>query len=299
MTSFEDLTLATTAHNNAQISAEMLRSFEANLGRVEEIVVVDDGSGESYSAPALSAPVRVIRNENALGFCKASDLALREVRTKYALLADADILFEPGDFAGGYSEFRRGNWAWVNFRQISFQGVPQSAYEQPMMPPLVFAAGNQAFRFWEKFQSGPAEPWAEHRIVEVEAAHSSCTLVNMEAFRAVGGFDPWYWQCQSDVDLSLRLRQNRHRVGIDFGYRVKHDGAGGKGGGPARVLDLYRSRIYLYEKFHPSSRFYLRPLLLVRHVFELGWFALVALFKKEPRLQLRLEMLKGVLKGYR
>lgn len=80
---------------------------------------------------------------------------------------------------------------------------------------------------------------------------------------------------------------------------MKHDGAGGKGGGPARVLDLYRSRIYLYEKFHPSSRFYLRPLLLVRHVFELGWFALVALFKKEPRLQLRLEMLKGVLKGYR
>jgi|GEM_PF-912432 len=299
MTRFEDLTLATTAHNNAQLSAEMLRSFETNLGCAEEIVVVDDGSREPYPVAPLSAPVRVFRNESALGFCKASDLALRAVRTKYALLADADILFEPGDFPGGYAEFRKGNWAWINFRQISFQGVPQSAYEQPMMPPLLFAAGNQAFRFWEKFQSGPAEASAEHRIVDVEAAHSSCTLVNMEAFRAVGGFDPWYWQCQSDIDLSLRLRQNGYRVGIDFGYRVKHDGAGGKGGGPARILDLYRSRIYLYEKFHPSSRFYLRPLLFVRHLFELSWFALVALFKKEPRLQLRLEMLKGVLKGYR
>jgi GT2 family glycosyltransferase len=120
----------------------------------------------------------------------------------------------------------------------------------------------------------------------------------MEAFHAAGGFDRWYWQCQSEIDLCLRLRKGGHRVGIDFGYCVKHDGAGGKGGGPARVLDLYRSRLHLYEHFYPSSRFYLRPLLFVRHLAEVAWFALVALFKKEPRLQLRLEMLKGVLKGY-
>jgi GT2 family glycosyltransferase len=298
MTRFDDLTLATTAHNNAETSAEMLRSFEANLGCVEEIVVVDDGSKNPYTVPALSAPLRLVRIESALGFCKASDLALREVRTRYALLADADILFEPGDFEGGYSEFRKGNWAWANFRQISFEGVPQSAFEQPMMPPWIFAAGNQVFRFWEKFHGRLAEPSSDHRFVEVEAAHSSCTLVDMEAFRTVGGFDSWYWQCQSDIDLSLRLRKKGYRVGIDFGYRVKHDGAGGKGGGAARVLDLYRSRLHLYEKFYPASRFYLRPLLFVRHLMELAWFALVALFKNEPRLQMRREMLKGVLKGY-
>jgi hypothetical protein len=34
-------------------------------------------------------------------------------------------------------------------------------------------------------------------------------------------------------------------------------------------------------------------------LFELAWFALVALFKNEPRLQTRIEMVKGVLKGYR
>jgi hypothetical protein len=80
---------------------------------------------------------------------------------------------------------------------------------------------------------------------------------------------------------------------------VKHEGAGGKSGGAARVLDLYRSRVHLYENFYPVSRVYLRPLLFVRHLFELAWFALVALFKNEPRLQTRIEMVKGVLKGYR
>ena len=298
MTQFADLTLATTAHNNEQTSADMLRSFATNLGTVAEIVVVDDGSTQPYRAPDLSSPVRVIRMEQAHGFCHASDVALRAVQTKYALLVDADVLFEPGDFAGGFAEFQKGNWAWVNFRQTNFQGQPQSAYEQPLMPPWVFAAGNQILKLWEKFQHVPA-PTRDSRIAEVEVAHSSCTLVNMEAFRAAGGFDRWYWQCQSDIDLSLRLRKTGQRVGIDFGYCVKHEGAGGKSGGTARVLDLYRSRVHLYEKFHPSSRFYLRPLLFIRHALELAWFALVALFKNEPRLQLRLEMLKGVLKGYR
>ncbi|HYJ05237.1 MAG TPA: glycosyltransferase [Chthoniobacterales bacterium] len=298
MTRFDDLTLATTAHNNEQMSAAMLRSFETNLGTVAEIVVVDDGSAQPYRAPALSGPVRVIRSEQAHGFCRASDDALRAVQTKYALLVDADVLFERGDFAGGYAEFQKGNWAWVNFRQTNFQGQPQGAYEQPLMPPWIFAAGNQALKLWEKFQRTP-EPTPSARIVEVEAAHSSCTLVDMEAFRAAGGFDRWYWQCQSDIDLSLRLRKGGQRVGIDFGYCVKHEGAGGKTGGAGRVLDLYRSRVHLYEHFHPASRFYLRPLLFVRHALELAFFAPVALFKNEPRLQTRVEMLKGVLKGYR
>jgi GT2 family glycosyltransferase len=298
MTRFDDLTIATTAHNNEQMSAGMLRSFEANLGTAAEIVVVDDVSAQPYRAPTLASPLRVIRTKQAHGFCRASDVALRAVRTRYALLVDADVLFEPGDFAGGYAEFQKGNWAWVNFRQTNFQGLPQSAYEQPLMPPWIFAAGNQAFKIWEKFQR-PPEPTPDARIVEVEAAHSSCTLVNMAAFRAAGGFDPWYWQCQSDTDLSLRLRKTGQRVGIDFGYCVKHEGAGGKTGGAARVLDLYRSRVHLYEHFHPASRLYLRPLLLVRHALELAWFAPVALFKNKPRFRTRVEMLKGVLKGYR
>ena len=298
MTHFSDLTLATTTHNNYQMLADMLTSFETHLGTVDKIVIVDDGSRRPCALPPVSSGVRLIRNELAHGFCQASDMALGAVRTKYALLVDADILFEPGDFAGGFAEFRNGNWAWVNFRQTNFQGQPQSGYDQRLMPPWVFAVGNQGLRLWQKFQRAPA-PSAGQRIIEVEAVHSSCTLVNMEAFRAIEGFDHWYWQCESDIDVSLRLRKAGWRVGVDLGYTVKHEGAGGKTGGISRVLDLYRSRLHLYENFYPTSRFYLRPVLFVRHLIELGWFALVALFKNEPRLPMRIEMVKGVLKGYR
>ena len=298
MIRLHDLTLATTAHNNAEMSADMLRSFEQHVGVADEIVVVDDASKTPFAPPSLQAPVRVIRTDMPHGFCKASDLALRAVRTRFALLVDADVLFQAGDFAGGYEEFKNDNWAWVNFRQVNFEGAAQDAFEQPLMPPWVFAAGNQALAWWENFQRAPALQGGS-RILEVQVAHSSCTLVNMEMFREVGGFDSWYWQCQSDTDLSLRFRQQQFRVGVDTGYCVKHEGAGGKTGGPGRIMDLYRSRVRLYEKFYPSSRFYLRPALFVRHLLELGWFAFRSPFKKDPRLQLRLAMVKGALHGYR
>ena len=299
MMRFDDLTIATTAHNNVEMCAAMLHSFEANLGQVSEIIVVDDRSESPVSAPLCSSPVRLIRSSASLGFCKASDLALRAVKTKYALLVDADVLFEPGDFAGGFSEFRDSSWAWVNFRQISFEGAAQASYEHPLMPPWVFAAGNQVFFWWQRFHRPPEPGNRGGRIAPVEAAHSSCTLVKMEAFHAVGGFDPWYWQCQSDVDLSLRLREGGYGVGVDFGYEVKHDGAGGKGGGATRVLDLYRSRVHLYENAYPASRFYLRPVLLIRHLLEVAWFGMMRLFKKDNLLTTRIAMLKGVFYGYR
>jgi GT2 family glycosyltransferase len=298
MTRFDDLTIATTAHNNSEMCAAMLHSFEANLGQAAEIIVVDDGSTVAVKPPSCVSPLRLIRKDVPLGFCKASDLALRAVTTNYALLVDADVLFEPGDFAGGYAEFRDSTWAWVNFRQVSFEGQPQASYEQPLMPPWLFAAGNQFFSWWQRLQRPPRPAETGHRIAPVEAVHSSCTLVKMEAFHAVGGFDPWYWQCQSDVDLSLRLRRRGYRVGVDLGYEVKHDGAGGKSGGTARVLDLYRSRVHLYEEAYPASRMYLRPLLLMRHLAEIVWLGVMRLFRKDDRLTTRLAMLKGVLSGY-
>ncbi|MFL6585230.1 MAG: glycosyltransferase family 2 protein [Chthoniobacterales bacterium] len=300
MIRFDDLTLATTVHNNAVMSAGMLHSCVHQVGSVAQIVVVDDASATPFVPPHLDdIPIRVLRNETALGFCKASDRALREVQTRYALLVDADVLFQPGDFAGGYREFQKGNWAWVNFRQISFSGTPQNSFEQPLMPPWVFAAGNQIFSLWEKLHRVPVEAPPGCRIVEAQAVHSSCTLVDLEAFRAIGGFDPWYAQCQSDIEISLRFRARGFRVGVDLGYEVKHEGAGGKSGSPARVLDLYRARVHLYERAFPVSRFYLRPLLFVRHALELAWFAMLAPFGgNSARLQNRVQMLKGALSGY-
>src|ERR1041385_6351968 len=132
---FDDLTVATTVQNNIALCVAMLRSFDANIGTPAGVIVIDDASEMPPHFPTFSAPVFTLRNQTAAGFCKAADRALREVQTKYALLVDADVVFEPGDFNGGYSEFKKNNWAWANFRQTNFEGQPQDSFEHPLLPP--------------------------------------------------------------------------------------------------------------------------------------------------------------------
>jgi GT2 family glycosyltransferase len=214
---------------------------------------------------------------------------------------DADVLFEGGDFTSAYDEFRKdSSWGWVNFQQTDFQGRPQGSYELEIPPPWIFGLGNQARALWAQWVQKRLKLDRSTRLADVKVAHSSCALVQMEAYRKVGGFDPWYWQCESDIDLSLRFLKHGFRVGVDLGYQLKHEGSGGKSGGIKRTVDLYRARLHLYEQFFPSSRYYLRILLLARHVLELLLFTVVGIFNhpSRERLPLRRILLKSVLHGY-
>ena len=74
--------------------------------------------------------------------------------------------------------------------------------------------------------------------MQVPIAHSSSCFVRMEAFRQIDGFDPRFWQCESDNDVCLRLGRAGWQVGVDREYALRHDGIGGRTGGQSRVYDL-------------------------------------------------------------
>ena len=57
MNRFEQLSVATTVHNNGEMCLAMLRSFEECVGEVAEIVIVDDSSAVPLSPSAFRSPV--------------------------------------------------------------------------------------------------------------------------------------------------------------------------------------------------------------------------------------------------
>ena len=267
---YPDLSLATTIHDNVQRWMEMALSFERHVGTVAEIVVVDDGSAIPAGIKDLRSPVRLLRNETPQGFCAASDQALHEVKTPFGFLLDADITFLPGNFRNAFNAFKGvPRLAWSNFQQMGATGKIGSPSEDRLPPPWVYGLGNQVQWRWSHWKAKTVRSrWLCGRIKGVTIAHSSSTLVRMEAFRAIGGFDKRFWQCESDNDVCLRLRRAGWKVGVDQIYVLRHDGIGGRTGGKKRIYDLYRSRLMLYEIHRPSSRAYLRSLLGVRHLME-------------------------------
>lgn len=188
---------------------------------------------------------------------------------------------------------------WCNFRQENKEGVRGGSGEEVIPPPSVYALGNPAVEAWwrwriKRYKVALVNP----RVQSLLVAHSSSTLVRMEAFHAINGFDLRYWQCQSDNDLCLRMIKAGWQVGLDQAYTVQHDGIGGKTGGTRRVYDLYRGRQLFYETHWPQSRFYLRFLLFLRHLAE----TVVAFFagKREDHLRpaFRFHLATSALRGY-
>ena len=267
---YPDLSVATTIHNNLDRWMEMALSFEQHVGTVAEFIVIDDGSTTAVKVTGLRSPLRLIRNETAKGFCAASDQALAEVATPYGFLIDADITFLAGDFAHAFAAFKSiPKLAWSNFKQIGSSGEVGSPSEDRLPPAWVYALGNQVQARWSRWKARTGRTkWLNGRIKAVAIAHSSSTLVLMKAFRDIGGFDHRFWQCESDNDVCLRLHRAGWRVGVDQIYILRHDGIGGRTGGPRRIYDLYRSRLMIYEIHRPSSRSYLRKLLGLRHLLE-------------------------------
>lgn len=299
---FHNLTLASTVHNNAEMSKEMVDSFLQRVGVPAEVILVDDASLLPVKASDYDTSVRIIRSDTGLGFCGASDRALREVRTDFAVLVDADVIFLAGDFAGGYAAFCDDvNAAWCVFAQVNSAGLRTGSYFSRLPPAWLFGLGNQATALWMRFADAESASTTQGRLVRVGAAHSSSTLVRLAAFRQINGFDRWYWQCESDIDLSLRFIRHGYTVAIDPGYTVCHEGVGGKTGGPKRIIDLYRAKLHLYETFDPDCRSYLRWLLWCRHLLEALYFTLSKLGFDNgagAKLSLRMTMLRTVFNGY-
>jgi glycosyltransferase involved in cell wall biosynthesis len=90
------VTVVVPCHNAAPFIAETIRSVLGQTRRVDEILIVDDGSsdGSGEIAESSGEPVRVIRQPN-LGECAARNRGVQEARGDIIAFLDADDLWHP------------------------------------------------------------------------------------------------------------------------------------------------------------------------------------------------------------
>jgi GT2 family glycosyltransferase len=157
----------------------------------DEIMVVDDSSGDATGERAREAGARVIRHSERLGLAGARNTALAEVRTPFVLWLDSD--FVPG-------------------------AKVASALLDSFDDEAVAGAGGRAN---EITFGGKADHWRKaHASQDHGKRHKRsawmimglCSMHRVDVLRGVGGFDERFTSCGEDVEMSLRLRR--------FGYRL-------------------------------------------------------------------------------
>ncbi|GAB3311817.1 glycosyltransferase family 2 protein [Geodermatophilus aquaeductus] len=192
---------------------EALEGFVTSLAeattRPVDVVLADNGStdGVPEQVTARHPQVRLLRTGGNVGYGAAVNAGLAGAPGRYALVANPDVRFEPG--AVDELLAVAGRWPRAATVGPAIRTPEGELYPSARDLPRLSTGAGHALLGW----AWPGNPWTARYRREREAPRErtagwlsgSCFLVDLEAFAAVGGFDPGYFMYFEDVDLAERL----------------------------------------------------------------------------------------------
>ena len=195
------------AFNKWEYTAKCLRALAAHTRDVaHEVIVIDNASWDDTRRGLRLFPgIRTQRNDQNLGFARASNQGAALATGRFLLFLNNDTEPRPGWAAAMVAEVERDPAvAIVGSKLLYPDGTIQHAgvgfaYAtwQPIMP---FHVDSRR----------PAAAAGQRR--ELDAVTAACMLVRPEVFRALGGFDEGYLNGYEDVDLCLEARARGYKI---------------------------------------------------------------------------------------
>ncbi|WP_369253428.1 glycosyltransferase family 2 protein [Geodermatophilus amargosae] len=192
---------------------EALEGFVTSLAeattRPVDVVLADNGStdGVPEQVAARHPHVRLLRTGGNVGYGAAVNAGLAGAPGRYALVANPDVRFEPG----AVDELLAVAARWPRAATVgpAIRTPEGELYPSARDLPRLSTGAGHALLGW----AWAGNPWTARYRREREAPRErtagwlsgSCLLVDLEAFAAVGGFDPGYFMYFEDVDLAERL----------------------------------------------------------------------------------------------
>ncbi|MCU1431915.1 MAG: glycosyl transferase family 2 [Actinotalea sp.] len=190
--------------------ADFARSLRAATTADVDLVLVDNGDDTSASeAVARDHGARVLPAGGNLGYGRAANLGARGADEPWLVVANPDIVWEPGALDvlldAGDRHPRAGA---LGPALLNPDGSRYPSARE--LPSLTQGAGHAVLgRIW------PTNPWTvayqqrQERVVDAERTagwlSGACLLLRREAFEQVGGFDEGYFMFFEDLDLGERL----------------------------------------------------------------------------------------------
>jgi len=186
-----------------------LESLAGATVRPVEVVLADNGStdGAPERAAAAHPNVRLLCTGGNIGYGAAANAGLADLSEGWALVSNPDVRFLPGSIDELLAVAAR--WPRAATVGPAIQTPDGELYPSARDLPQLSTGAGHALLGWV----WPANPWTARYRRERESPRErpagwlsgSCFLVDLTAFRSVGGFDPGYFMYFEDVDLAERL----------------------------------------------------------------------------------------------
>lgn len=194
-------------HNKSTITRQCLDTLlaESTAGLDREIIVVDDGSTDATPA-ALAAygnRIRVLRNDNALGFAGACNAGVIAAQHNFIVLLNNDTIPTSGWLQALVSHAAAHPEAAVVGVKLLFPN------ETIQHAGVVFGLDSKPHHIYAGFPSDHPATTSSRRYQVVTAA---CALFRREPWEELGGLDTSYHNGWEDVDFCLRAGEAGYEV---------------------------------------------------------------------------------------
>jgi N-acetylglucosaminyl-diphospho-decaprenol L-rhamnosyltransferase len=216
-------------------------------------------TGPTAGAPARVAAarpeVRLLRTGGNVGYGAAVNAALADRSQGWALVANPDVRFEPGSVDELLAVAAR--WPRAATVGPAIRTPDGELYPSARDLPRLSTGIGHALLGW----AWPANPWTARYRREREEPRErpagwlsgSCFLVDLAAFRAVGGFDPGYFMYFEDVDLAERLGRAGYLHVYAPSAVVVHEGGHATRREPHRMARVHHTSALRYlARQHPG-----------------------------------------------
>ncbi|HEX5268663.1 MAG TPA: glycosyltransferase family 2 protein [Acidimicrobiales bacterium] len=197
-------------NNVAYTHACLVRLAGATPAGTYEVVLVDNGSTDATPEllAGLSGDVRVVRNDQNLGFARACNQGAEVARGRYLVFLNNDTEPHPGWLEPLIEVLETEPDVGVVGSKLLFpNGLVQHAGVL-----LVRDVGRDELHGYHRLAgSVPDDALVETRA-DLQAVTAAALAIRSELFAEIGGFDEAYWNGNEDVDLCLKVRAAGRRV---------------------------------------------------------------------------------------
>jgi GT2 family glycosyltransferase len=240
--------------------AALTRCLQSLAGEVDEVIVVDNGGGDSEIEEARATQgVRVVSPPENLGFAAGANFGVREAGSEVLVFLNPDTVVAPGAL-----------------RQLERRleeptiGIAMARLRLLDEPELLNSAGTEVHVTgigWAGGYGLPVETVSELR--DVAAPSGAAMAVRAETFRQLGGFADELFMYLEDLELGWRARLAGYRVVIDPAADVFHQYEYGRN--PRKSYFLERNRLlFVLTAYSARQLILLLPLLIATELGMLG-----------------------------
>lgn len=189
--SSEKVSLYIPAYNAARYLARCIDALLQQTYPIDEVLVIDDGSGDTTAEIALALGTKVIRHGRNNGLASARNTGIMASRNEFVAAIDSDCVLEP---------------RWLERCMAHFDDPAVAAVGGRLMEQN---HSNVLARWRARYLK---HHWGDGLKVNPTFLSGSNTVIRKEVLLSVGPYNEKYKTNHEDVEFSRRLRERNHQL---------------------------------------------------------------------------------------